>query len=1097
MTTTSKPSSPTNNSIAATNPSSSITGSKNDESKNKDSTTAASSNVELEPEAVIEFLRKRGLGTLALELERKLETDSHKKAKTSKDDNNDKIEMMDIDKDEYRREIERKVEEAHENKSVLHLATGGGMGYDLDTAAELLLWGEGTNVNKVHIQENKNNDDENNDEEKDQEESTATNKNDPPDHEYDQEKQYKDAWNQNEGKRYIRAFTALQTWVLTLPNDDNGNYSHATTDSVLHHAKVHAGFVDASNNCNHENDITSVNNDTAMNNNEKENNDQNGTTSPEENTNLQSETKVTTTHVIPANNATITTNKARQYQASLTPKSIKPELLSFCFPLLVHTYCQLLQFGLEQNAHALLSTYRHIHEPYHPEEFLDLDKCSTQSEIKRLTSLIKGYNDSISKAKHLKTMREKYDSDLTSSLSNNNTNNNPPSAPGQQQQQQIIGRIKQIDNQYKEIVAKHADCQNQLKSYPFLKRARSVKWHIHFSALTFQMLARFFHSGDDGGVELLPMIGIAQSYCHLIVENRDPVPFVPGFILEGMLSMDGTTATSSDSNGNEGGANLIQDDDKVDGNDNIKWAAPVDITSRLLMEGEDTDNVNSILKSSERPLPFPEYFLKPQYATLDDYEKHKREVAFNRAVLTNGFRRFEALEAKREYGVGIRVKDGWDNKDANSRSLFGNPMEPSIMFSTICASSSKVHNNRQGGGPQQCTLNRSSIDLTCAKLCLPDGRHVAAGCSDSAIRIWSMKSLNTYNGKSTVDSSDGVSPPRESTIILHGHKQGLPVYAVDWNRDGRTLLSAGGDGTVRLWDSGAVGPFGKLASVTKRSTKISNTMKRSNKTTHREPNTHVPGAKPQSMVEKHGAALACYKGHSRSTPIWSVAMAPCGYYFASAGSDSTARLWCTDRPTPVRIFIGHHSQNVNCLSWHPNCNYLLSGSDDKSIRMWDVQSGRCVRILSGCKFGVNQVKVSPSGQYVAGADYGGTVSIWDIRNGRKVKEFQHESQGGRTPPIIYTLSFSPCGSTIATGGDDCTIRIWDARGMGNNKHDPEYAASIGWGIGSNILANTTVQNQSIDGRNEPVKTFYSCNSIVLDLEFTKRNLLLSVGKYTP
>jgi len=58
----------------------------------------------------------------------------------------------------------------------------------------------------------------------------------------------------------------------------------------------------------------------------------------------------------------------------------------------------------------------------------------------------------------------------------------------------------------------------------------------------------------------------------------------------------------------------------------------------------------------------------------------------------------------------------------------------------------------------------------------------------------------------------------------------LPVYDIDWNRDGRTLLSAGGDGTIRLWDSKAVGPFGKLSSVTRRSNKSNSSSKKTNKT---------------------------------------------------------------------------------------------------------------------------------------------------------------------------------------------------------------------------------------------------------------------------
>ena len=802
-------------------------------------------------------------------------------------------------------------------------------------------------------------------------------------------------------------------------------------------------------------------------------------------------------HVIPTTSNTTAAASIVNKTSSLTPQSIKPELLSLSFPLLIHTYCNLLQSGLEDTAHALLSTYRHIHEPFHPEEFLDLDKCTKQADMKKLNEMIRGYNDSLSKAKTIKRAKEKLKIEQERQKSS--------SISTQQQQPDIMKQMDVLDKKYKEVIEYYTECQRQLKVYPFLKRARSVKWHIHLSALTFQMLVRFFHSGDEGGVELLPMSGILQSHCHLVVENRSPTPYVPGFILEDMVLMDGGDKNGKDTNDNNNNGNtalnVIQSDDAsgnsttADQVDDVRWAAPVDIHSRLLESGEDISNLNSILKKSER-LPFPNYYLKSQYVTIEDYENDKKRVEFNRAILTNGFRRLEALEAKREYEVGVRLKYG-SNVDKET-STIGNPMEPSIMFSTICGTSNKSKNRKQKG--KHFPLNESSIDLTCAKLCLPDGRKVAAGCTDSAVRIWSMRSWNSYSGKSTVDDSGGVLSPRESTIVLMGHKKGLPVYSIDWNRDGRTLLSAGGDGSIRLWDSKAVGPFGKLASVTRRSNKNS-ASKKISKMIHTEANTHVPGAKPESMVERNGTALACYRGHAKSTPVWSVAMAPSGYYFASAGSDSTARLWCTDRPTPVRIFMGHYSQNVNCVSWHPNCNYIFSGSDDKTIRMWDVHSGRSVRILSGCKFGVNQVKISPSGQYVAGADYGGTVSIWDIRNGRKLDEFQHLNKDTGLSPVIHTMSYSPCGTTIATGGEDCSIRIWDARGIGDNTFNPEYAASIGLGANLNsstsIMATNSRYDQSRGSRIDPVKTFYTSGSMILDLEYTKRNLLLSVGKYTP
>ena len=138
-----------------------------------------------------------------------------------------------------------------------------------------------------------------------------------------------------------------------------------------------------------------------------------------------------------------------------------------------------------------------------------------------------------------------------------------------------------------------------------------------------------------------------------------------------------------------------------------------------------------------------------------------------------------------------------------------------------------------------------------------------------------------------------------------------------------------------------------------------------------------------------------------------------------------------DRPTPVRIFTGHLSDNVNCVSWHPNCNYIITGADDKTARLWDIQSGRCVRLLAGSGYGINQVRVSPSGQFAAGADYNGVVHVWDLGSGRKIHELRAEGKDmdSTQRPMIHSMSYSPCGSAIATGSDDSSIRVWDVRGL--------------------------------------------------------------------
>ena len=72
------------------------------------------------------------------------------------------------------------------------------------------------------------------------------------------------------------------------------------------------------------------------------------------------------------------------------------------------------------------------------------------------------------------------------------------------------------------------------------------------------------------------------------------------------------------------------------------------------------------------------------------------------------------------------------------------------------------------------------------------------------------------------------------------------------------------------------------------------------------------------------------------------------------------------------------------MQWHANCNYIATGSSDKTVRLWDVQSGECVRIFIGHRSMVLSLAMSPDGRYMASGDEDGTIMMWDLSSGRCV-----------------------------------------------------------------------------------------------------------------
>ena len=67
---------------------------------------------------------------------------------------------------------------------------------------------------------------------------------------------------------------------------------------------------------------------------------------------------------------------------------------------------------------------------------------------------------------------------------------------------------------------------------------------------------------------------------------------------------------------------------------------------------------------------------------------------------------------------------------------------------------------------------------------------------------------------------------------------------------------------------------------------------------------------------------------ARKLLLLQVKFSPAGDYFASCGQDKTARLWVTESSSCVRVFAGHFS-GVDCLAFHPNANYIATGSSDR------------------------------------------------------------------------------------------------------------------------------------------------------------------------
>jgi hypothetical protein len=112
---------------------------------------------------------------------------------------------------------------------------------------------------------------------------------------------------------------------------------------------------------------------------------------------------------------------------------------------------------------------------------------------------------------------------------------------------------------------------------------------------------------------------------------------------------------------------------------------------------------------------------------------------------------------------------------------------------------------------------------------------------------------------------------------------------------------------------------------------------------------------------------------------------------------------------------------VNSVSFSPDGNTLASGSWDKTVKLWDVKSGKEIATLQGHQSWVNSVSFSPDGHTLASGSEDKTVKLWDVKSGKEIASLQ----GHQSP--VWSVSFSPDGHTLASGSGDNTVKLWDVK----------------------------------------------------------------------
>ena len=284
----------------------------------------------------------------------------------------------------------------------------------------------------------------------------------------------------------------------------------------------------------------------------------------------------------------------------------------------------------------------------------------------------------------------------------------------------------------------------------------------------------------------------------------------------------------------------------------------------------------------------------------------------------------------------------------------------------------------------------------------PDGRTLTSGSHDGTLRLWDAETGECRNTRTGYTSE---------------------VLSVAFSPDGNTLVSAMENDTVGLWDA-QTGMLRRMIKIQPQTHSI--------KSVTFSPDGKVfAGGGYGNVVHLWHAETGEHQktlGGQHKEPVASVAFSADGITLASASWDKTVHLWDTQTGELRRTLKGH-TDWVNSVAFSPDGTTVATASNDMTIRLWDAQTGELRRTFTGHKDAINSVAFSPDGKMLASGSgnifardasgsQGKTIRLWDVETGtiRRTLPAQKDE--------VLCVAFSPDGKVLAASQDKI-IHLWD------------------------------------------------------------------------
>lgn len=275
----------------------------------------------------------------------------------------------------------------------------------------------------------------------------------------------------------------------------------------------------------------------------------------------------------------------------------------------------------------------------------------------------------------------------------------------------------------------------------------------------------------------------------------------------------------------------------------------------------------------------------------------------------------------------------------------------------------------------------------------PNGKLIASGSTDQAIRLWSLKTgelLHCWEGRS----------PRSS----QGHED--RITALLFSPNSQVLISGSADGSIQQWDLRNRQMFCHL---------FSQGWGISTLALSRQEPLLVSGSQDGLIqlwdLETETRIANLVQLHQ---PITGLVIDPTGQTLWSSSGKSICQ-WNLRNDQLITSLKGH-VDTVTAIALSRDGSTLISAGGDKLLKIWNVNNGQQQKLIAAHRDRIHSLAVHPQQPWVASASEDSTIKLWDFWTGQRLASL-------RQSWAVHAMAFSPQG-LLVSGGADAVLQIW-------------------------------------------------------------------------